>query len=52
MEIIIYLIPPSILLGAILIYGFFWSLKNHQYDDLDSQPDRLLHIEERSQKND
>lgn len=36
MSIIYLLIPLSLLLFAIAIWGFFWAVKNGQFDDLDS----------------
>ena len=42
MEIIVYLIPIAVFLGAIGLAAFFWSLKNGQYDDLDGAAERIL----------
>jgi cbb3-type cytochrome oxidase maturation protein len=42
MEIIAYLIPIAVFLGAIGLAAFFWSLKNGQYDDLDGAAERIL----------
>ena len=37
-----YLIPLSLMLGAIGLGVFLWSLKNGQYDDLDGAAERIL----------
>jgi cbb3-type cytochrome oxidase maturation protein len=42
MNVIVYLIPIAILLGAVGLGAFFWSLKNSQYDDLDGAAERIL----------
>lgn len=35
MEVLLYLVPLAIGLGALGLAAFLWSLKNGQYDDLD-----------------
>ena len=35
MEVMVFLIPLALLLGAVGLMGFLWSLKNGQYDDLE-----------------
>ena len=42
MDVIVYLIPIAIFLGAIGLAAFFWSLRNGQYDDLDGAAERIL----------
>ena len=37
-----YLIPIALLLGAIGLGAFFWSLRNGQYEDLDGAAERIL----------
>ena len=36
MEIIYLLIPLSLVLFSLAIWGFFWAVKSGQFDDLDS----------------
>jgi cbb3-type cytochrome oxidase maturation protein len=36
MEIIYLLIPLSLILLGVAIWGFFWAVKSGQFDDLDS----------------
>ena len=36
MEIIYILIPLSLVLLAVALWGFFWAVKSGQFDDLDS----------------
>jgi cbb3-type cytochrome oxidase maturation protein len=39
---LIYLIPISLLLGAIGLGAFLWSLQSGQYDDLDGAAARVI----------
>lgn len=36
MEIIFLLIPLSLVLLGVAVWGFFWAVKSGQFDDLDS----------------
>lgn len=42
----LFLIPVSILLGAVGLVVFLWSLTNGQYDDLDGAAQRVLFDED------
>jgi len=42
MSSLIFLIPLALLLGAIWLAAFLWSLKSGQYDDLDGASWRAL----------
>jgi cbb3-type cytochrome oxidase maturation protein len=42
MDVIAYLIPIAIFLGAVGLGAFFWSLKKGQYDDIDGAAQRIL----------
>ena len=42
MEVLVFLVPLAIMLGAIGLMGFLWSLKNGQYDDLDGAAWRAI----------
>ncbi len=42
MDVLIYLIPIALGLGALGLYGFFWSLKHGQFEDLDGAAHRIL----------
>ncbi|WOH62875.1 cbb3-type cytochrome oxidase assembly protein CcoS [Bradyrhizobium sp. BWA-3-5] len=35
MEVLVFLVPLALTLGALGLAGFLWSLKNGQYDDLE-----------------
>ncbi|MDN5785612.1 cbb3-type cytochrome oxidase assembly protein CcoS [Pseudorhodobacter sp.] len=37
-----FLIPISVFLGLVALYGFYWSLRNDQYDDLAGAAERIL----------
>lgn len=45
MSILFVLIPLSLVLLLIAIWGFFWMVKNRQFDDLDSVAWRILQEE-------
>ena len=42
MEMLSYLIPISLSLGALGLLAFFWTLKSHQYDDPKGDANRIL----------
>ena len=42
MEVLVFLVPLAITLGAIGLAGFLWSLKSGQYDDLDGAAWRAI----------
>lgn len=42
MSVLVYLIPAALLLGALGLAGFLWSLKASQYEDLDGAAERIL----------
>lgn len=42
MDILIYLIPASLFLGAVGLVAFIWSLKHRQYDDPEGDASRIL----------
>ena len=35
MEVLVFLVPLALTLGALGLIGFLWSLRNGQYDDLE-----------------
>ncbi|MGX1498066.1 cbb3-type cytochrome oxidase maturation protein [Labrenzia sp. MBR-25] len=42
MDVLIYLIPIALLLGALGLGAFLWSLRSGQYDDLEGAKWRIL----------
>jgi cbb3-type cytochrome oxidase maturation protein len=42
MDIMIFLIPAAVALGALGLAAFFWSLRSGQYEDLDGAAERIL----------
>ena len=42
MNVLVYLIPISLLLGGVGLGFFFWSLKTRQYDDPEGDAQRIL----------
>lgn len=41
-----YLIPIALVLGAVGLGAFLWSLRSGQYDDLDGAAERILFDED------
>ncbi len=42
MEVMVFLVPLAVALGALGLAAFLWSLKNGQYDDLDGAAWRAI----------
>ena len=42
MNTLLILIPLGLILGLLALWGFIWTLKNGQYDDLDGAAQRIL----------
>ncbi|WP_425051443.1 cbb3-type cytochrome oxidase assembly protein CcoS [Psychromarinibacter sp. S121] len=42
MEVLVYLIPISLILGGLGLGAFVWTLKSRQYDDPDGDSQRIL----------
>ncbi len=42
MNVLVYLIPISLLLGGIGLAAFFWALRNDQFDDPEGNSQRIL----------
>ena len=42
MEVLVYLVPLALALGALGLAGFLWSLKSGQFDDLDGAAWRAI----------
>lgn len=46
MDILIYLVPITVALGLIGLFGFLWSVKTKQYEDMDGAANRILFEED------
>lgn len=46
MDIMMILIPVSLLLAALGLAGFFWTMKSGQYEDLEGAAHRILFDED------
>ena len=46
MDVLVYLIPATLILGLLGLAAFLWSLKRGQYDDLDGAAQRILFDED------
>jgi cbb3-type cytochrome oxidase maturation protein len=42
MDIMIFLIPAAVFMGAVGLGAFFWSLRSGQYEDLEGAKHRIL----------
>lgn len=42
MDVLVWLIPISLILGGIGLAGFLYTLKSNQYDDPDGDAQRIL----------
>lgn len=42
MEILYLLIPLAVILAGVIVWGFFWSVKSGQFDDLEGPAHRIL----------
>ena len=42
MNVLIYLIPVSLILGGLALAGFFWAIKRRQFEDPDGDSQRIL----------
>lgn len=42
MNVLIFLIPAALFLGALGLGAFLWSIRNGQFDDLDGAARRIL----------
>ncbi len=42
MNVLVILIPVSLILGGLGLVAFLWSLKSNQYEDLDGDAWRIL----------
>lgn len=42
MTVLLYLVPLALFLGLAGLFGFLWSLKSGQYEDLDGAALRIL----------
>ncbi|MGH1421562.1 MAG: cbb3-type cytochrome oxidase assembly protein CcoS [Hyphomonas sp.] len=47
MQIIVYLIPVALFMGALGLVAFMWSVRTGQYDDPDGAAHRILVDEDR-----
>jgi len=50
MEVLVFLVPLAIALGALGLAAFLWSLKNGQYDDLDGAAWRAIADDEPAER--
>jgi len=42
MSMLIWLIPVALIMGALGLAGFLWSLRSGQFDDMDGAAQRIL----------
>lgn len=51
MNILVILIPVSLLLGGLGLAAFLWSLRHDQYDDLEGDAWRILNEDDDAPRN-
>jgi cbb3-type cytochrome oxidase maturation protein len=51
MDVLVYLIPVSLLLGLAGLAFFLWTLRSRQYDDLEGAAARILFDDETRKEN-
>jgi cbb3-type cytochrome oxidase maturation protein len=42
MSVLLYLVPTALGLGLIGLFGFMWSMRSGQYDDMEGAANRIL----------
>ncbi|MCF6446125.1 cbb3-type cytochrome oxidase assembly protein CcoS [Nereida sp. MMG025] len=42
MNVLVYLIPASLILGGLGLLGFLFTMRSNQYDDPDGNAERIL----------
>lgn len=42
MDVLLYLIPLAVAIALIALAGFFWALRNNQFDDPKGNAERIL----------
>jgi len=42
MDILVWLIPLALFLGALGLWGFLWAMRSGQYEDMDGAAARIL----------
>lgn len=42
----LWLVPLSVIMGLVGLVIFLWTLRTHQYDDLDGAAERILYDED------
>ena len=42
MSVLLYLVPTAIGLGLVGLFGFMWSMRSGQYDDMEGAANRIL----------
>jgi cbb3-type cytochrome oxidase maturation protein len=42
MNVLVYLVPMALILGLTALGAFFWSIRSHQYEDMEGAALRVL----------
>lgn len=42
MDVLVFLIPVSLILGGVGLLAFFWAIRHRQFDDPDGDSQRIL----------
>jgi cbb3-type cytochrome oxidase maturation protein len=47
-EILYLLVPLAVLLAGVIVWGFFWSVKSGQFDDLEGPAHQIIMDDDRA----
>ncbi len=50
MEILYLLVPLAVLLAGVIVWGFFWSVKSGQFDDLEGPAHQIIMDDDKAAK--
>ena len=50
MEILYLLVPLAVLLAGVIVWGFFWSVKSGQFDDLEGPAHQIIMDDDKATK--
>lgn len=51
METLYFLVPVALVIAVVAIKVLFWAINNGQYDDLDTESQRILFDDDAEEKN-
>lgn len=52
MDVLLFLVPLALVLSLLGLIGFFWALRNGQFDDLQGAAERILYTDDHPEHSD